>query len=661
LQEVLKVKPGKMSNSDKESYVTAEEGDRSTTGSYFSLTSGNSVYFTAPTSQDTSLMDEPLLGAEGGLSRSQSTRSRTSEADKDVDKASTSSSPAKHRVVPPSSVAAKSKKVKQQSSQDSTVSTADSSSTTLADFPSDYEDEDDGANAKNPPDDPDKELDAECYKYFKSQHSDELDPIVGNEAHVFRSFTAENLHSRSDSGSPHSSSSNSLEPSGVVQVKADVARICDEIASKPNLDKESQIEEALLIPVEFDKLRRLRQLAISEDGLLTNTIRKRVWPLLLGVSQQDLDRANYNHCHLPRTYNNVSEKVQDQVRLDVSRVLKRFPPGLSDPQQDHLLAYLTRLICSTLDKNPKVYYYQGFHDISLTFLLVCISQKSTPYVAYLCLNKMIQNNLGPFMEITMEAVLNLSHVAYAVLEKEDPRLYKKIVVDSKCPTGFCLPWVLTWFAHTLPNDNDIFRLYDFILGCTTEIYPSCLIPIFTSTSLVLRNSAHILDKTIEEDELAVMHQALSFLPSDQITLEPWLQDSLTLMRKYVTKESQLLKRAKEIKAYQLELWNQESPARRRMRPNGRHGPGANESFVMKVGRFIFIRHKWYTIALIVLGTAYLIQAKYGVINIDSTTYSDIYSKAKALVHNFFVVPAIKWIGNIKKHFEFEAVGLGNRT
>lgn len=190
---------------------------------------------------------------------------------------------------------------------------------------------------------------------------------------------------------------------------------------------------------------------------IPDPIRKRVWPLLLGISQHDLDKVRRNHYHLPKFYNNVSKEIQNLVHLDVSRVLKRFPPGLSDPQQDHLLTYLTKLICSALEKNPKVYYYQGFHDISLTFLLVCISQESTPFIAYLCLNKMIQSNLGPFMEITMESVHNLIHVSFAILEQENQKLFKKIVVDSRCPVAFCLPWVLTWFSHTLPNENDIFR------------------------------------------------------------------------------------------------------------------------------------------------------------------------------------------------------------
>jgi len=141
--------------------------------------------------------------------------------------------------------------------------------------------------------------------------------------------------------------------------------------------------------------------------------------------------------------------------MDVARVLKRFPPGLSDPQQDHLQSHLTKLICSVLNENPEIHYYQGFHDISLTFLLVCISQ-SAPHLAYLCLNKMVVTSLAPFMERTMDSTHDLIHVIFSIIEKEDKDLFNKIVKEAKCPSAFSLPWILTWFSHTLQSDNDVF-------------------------------------------------------------------------------------------------------------------------------------------------------------------------------------------------------------
>lgn len=146
--------------------------------------------------------------------------------------------------------------------------------------------------------------------------------------------------------------------------------------------------------------------------------------------------------------------------MDVARVLKRFPPGLSESQQDDLQIHLSKLIIAILNKNPNAHYYQGFHDISLTVYLVCVAEpESSPYLAYLCLDKMVETCLAPFLEKTMEYTHELIHVLFAIIESEDTELYNCIVRRSKCPAAFSLPWVLTWFSHTLPNDNDVFRKF----------------------------------------------------------------------------------------------------------------------------------------------------------------------------------------------------------
>lgn len=60
------------------------------------------------------------------------------------------------------------------------------------------------------------------------------------------------------------------------------------------------------------------------------------------------------------------------------------------------------------------------------------------------------------MEPTMDSTHELIHTIYSIIEKENQKLYKKIVIEAKCPVAFCLPWVLTWFSHTLPDDSDVF-------------------------------------------------------------------------------------------------------------------------------------------------------------------------------------------------------------
>ena len=70
---------------------------------------------------------------------------------------------------------------------------------------------------------------------------------------------------------------------------------------------------------------------------------------------------------------------------------------------------------------------------------------------------MIESNLSPYMEKTMDRTHDIIHVLFAILEAEDPTLFKKIVIECKCPVAFCVSWVLTWFSHTLPSDTDVFR------------------------------------------------------------------------------------------------------------------------------------------------------------------------------------------------------------
>jgi hypothetical protein len=70
---------------------------------------------------------------------------------------------------------------------------------------------------------------------------------------------------------------------------------------------------------------------------------------------------------------------------------------------------------------------------------------------------MVETSLAPFMEKTMDSTHDLIYVVYSIIEREDKVLFKKIVLEAKCPGAFSVPWILTWFAHNLPSDNDVFR------------------------------------------------------------------------------------------------------------------------------------------------------------------------------------------------------------
>lgn len=136
------------------------------------------------------------------------------------------------------------------------------------------------------------------------------------------------------------------------------------------------------------------------------------------------------------------------------------------------------------------------------------------------------------------------------------------------------------------------------------VEPPHLIPIFVSAALVLRSSKQILqDNTLTD--IASMHQALSKLPSELKSLEPWLDESTELMRRFKGQENFLVQRGRKIKDLQQDLWNDESNNNRRRRP-----PARPDNLLMYASRLLFVRHRWTTLSILVLMTAYFLQSRY---------------------------------------------------
>jgi hypothetical protein len=66
----------------------------------------------------------------------------------------------------------------------------------------------------------------------------------------------------------------------------------------------------------------------------------------------------------------LEHKDKHQISLDVNRCGRRLPKELTDEGRNHLQDQLTRVITRVLVTHPHLSYYQGFHDVVLTFLLV---------------------------------------------------------------------------------------------------------------------------------------------------------------------------------------------------------------------------------------------------------------------------------------------------
>ncbi|XP_014673317.1 PREDICTED: TBC1 domain family member 20-like [Priapulus caudatus] len=235
----------------------------------------------------------------------------------------------------------------------------------------------------------------------------------------------------------------------------------------------------------------LKQCAISRGGLISDELRAKVWPHLLGIEVTQVKFLPESSLMKYREYK--------QVLLDVNRSLKRFPPGMEESQRLGMQDEMVSIIVQVLHNNPELCYYQGYHDIAVTFLLV-----TGQSLAYQILEKLSNEHLKDFMYKTMEKTTTILDYMLPLIGKSSPEL-RQFMERSGVGTIFCLSWLITWFGHVLPDFKHVVRLYDFFIAC----HP--FMPIYLATAIVLHRESEILEC---ECDMAMVHHLLSKIPAD---------------------------------------------------------------------------------------------------------------------------------------------------
>ncbi|XP_022350253.1 TBC1 domain family member 20 isoform X2 [Enhydra lutris kenyoni] len=233
-------------------------------------------------------------------------------------------------------------------------------------------------------------------------------------------------------------------------------------------------------------------MAISEGGLLTDEIRQKVWPKLLNVNTNDPPPIS------GKDLRQVSKDYQ-QVLLDVRRSLRRFPPGMPEQQREGLQEELIDIILLVLERNPQLHYYQGYHDIVVTFLLV-VGEKLTASLV----EKLSTHHLRDFMDPTMDNTKHILNYLMPIIDQVNPELHD-FMQSAEVGTIFALSWLITWFGHVLSDFRHVVRLYDFFLAC----HP--LMPIYFAAVIVLYREQEVLDC---DCDMASVHHLLSQIPQD---------------------------------------------------------------------------------------------------------------------------------------------------
>ncbi|KAK3726757.1 hypothetical protein QZH41_010410 [Actinostola sp. cb2023] len=238
-------------------------------------------------------------------------------------------------------------------------------------------------------------------------------------------------------------------------------------------------------------------------------------------------------------------KYWNQVNLDVDRSHRRFPHETGarrrkiNPWNKHvyrlmvitacvsemrasrrkvLQSQLTNIIMRVLCKNSQLHYYQGYHDIAVTLLLVAGEDLATAL-----LEKISLHQLRDYMDVTMEKTTKMLSFMHPIIDEADPEL-ERFLIQSEVGQIFALSWCITWYGHVLKDFDTIVRLFDFFLAT----HP--LMPVYLATALVIDRREEVL---LGECEMSFVHHMMSRIPENfPCRVEEYIISAQFLFDKY---------------------------------------------------------------------------------------------------------------------------------
>ncbi|KAF1850424.1 uncharacterized protein K460DRAFT_301456, partial [Cucurbitaria berberidis CBS 394.84] len=236
----------------------------------------------------------------------------------------------------------------------------------------------------------------------------------------------------------------------------------------------------------------LVQLATSNSGLVSDSLRRTAWPLLLGCSDGDDDNSR----NVPSWKDLPRHKDEHQVGLDVNRAFVYYPKNDSEKQLDHRKEELSHVILAVLRRHPALCYFQGYHDIVQVFLLVLGPHDAPAAVARLSLLR-----IRDFMLSLLDPALAQLELLRPILRAADPVLYDHL---PKSQPSFALAGTITLFAHNIQDYKDITRLFDFFLA------RHAVMPIYLFAAVVLSKREELLE--IDKEDEDILYVMLGKLP-----------------------------------------------------------------------------------------------------------------------------------------------------
>ncbi|PKS08860.1 hypothetical protein jhhlp_003471 [Lomentospora prolificans] len=280
--------------------------------------------------------------------------------------------------------------------------------------------------------------------------------------------------------------------------------------------KESAIHDACL----NTDLGSLKLLAESEGGFLADDLRRKAWPILLGLpaetKSKDVSSSLADvEIEQPPWQELSHHPDEDQVQLDVNRAFIYYPNGLTEADLRKRKSELSDLITEVLRRHPFLCYFQGYHDICQVFLLVLDPPLRAPLVARLSLLR-----IRDFMLPTLAPTVAQLRLIPDILNAADPSLREHLAGTEPF---YALSGTLTMYAHNIEGYRDIARLFDVLL------VREPVFSIYLFAQIVLSRREELFDTPA--DDPSMLHLILSKVPR-KLDLESLIAHTIVLFEKH---------------------------------------------------------------------------------------------------------------------------------
>eukprot|EP00049_Salpingoeca_infusionum_P000299 m.38857 g.38857 ORF g.38857 m.38857 type:complete len:394 (-) comp10257_c1_seq1:281-1462(-) len=199
--------------------------------------------------------------------------------------------------------------------------------------------------------------------------------------------------------------------------------------------------QSLIKEPPFVAVKGLKAMAKKPGGFAGAKARQQAWSRLLGTS--------------PTQATTLSQKIKctsaHQVDLDVERSLWLVDDALRPKYRQRLRVLINNLLAEF----PQFHYFQGLHDVVSVIMLTC----NNDMLAYNILKRLAACHLRDMLEPNLDQIrANMIGIESLVRKFDIPLAV--FLIKAQARPMFAVSWVLTWFSHTVQDDEQVKQIFD---------------------------------------------------------------------------------------------------------------------------------------------------------------------------------------------------------